>query len=90
MTRVGAPERSCVGCRRRRGQAELVRFKVEGGLVKPALPGTPGRSAYLCPETNCLAAAERRRAFARAFRAPVALDPTVQRAVVRHVSDERR
>lgn len=87
---MAAPERTCIGCRRRRGQGEMIRFKVEGGLVKPARPGAPGRSAYLCSELRCLEVAEQRRAFARAFRAPVALDPAVRRAVVRHASDERR
>jgi len=85
-----APERTCIGCRRTRGQAELVRFSNEAGRVVPALAGTPGRSAYLCPDQTCLEAAEKRRAFARAFRGPVVLDPAVRRAVARHTSDERR
>ncbi|HEY5387050.1 MAG TPA: YlxR family protein [Thermoleophilia bacterium] len=83
MTLVVAPERTCIGCRRKRGQAELVRLTAEGGNVVPARPGAPGRSAYLCPEKSCLEAAEKRRVFARAFRAPVTLDPAVRRAVAR-------
>jgi predicted RNA-binding protein YlxR (DUF448 family) len=90
VTPVVAPERTCVGCRRKRGQAELVRLTAEGGFVVPARPGSPGRSAYLCPEQSCLEAADKRRAFARAFRAPVTLDPAVRRAVARPTSDERR
>jgi predicted RNA-binding protein YlxR (DUF448 family) len=78
---VAAPERTCVGCRRKRPQAELVRLVVEGGRVMPARPGSPGRSAYLCPDSRCLEAAEKRRAFARAFRMPVTLDPAVRSAV---------
>ena len=85
-----APERTCIGCRRKRGQAELVRLTSEAGRVVPALPGAPGRSVYLCPEATCLEAADKRRAFARAFRGPVVLDPAVRRAVARHSSDERR
>jgi hypothetical protein len=46
--------------------------------VVRARPGAPGRSAYLCPEENCLEAAEKKRAFARAFRGPVTLDPAVR------------
>ena len=87
---MATPERSCIGCRRRRGQAALVRLKIEGGRVGPARPGSPGRSAYLCPDPRCLETAEKRRAFARAFRTPVTLDPAVRRAVVQHASDERR
>ncbi len=80
---MAAPERTCVGCRTRRAQHELVRFTLEGVRVVPALPGAPGRSAYLCPGERCLAAAERRHAFARAFRGPVTLDPAVRRAAMR-------
>jgi len=87
---MAAPERTCVGCRRKRGQAELVRLTAEGGCVVPAHPGSPGRSAYLCPEQICLEAADKRRAFTRAFRAPVTVDPAVRRAVARLTSDERR
>ena len=90
MTVAAAPERTCIGCRRKRGQTELVRFTNNAGHVVPALPGAPGRSAYLCPEQTCLEAAEKRRAFARAFRGPVVLDPAVRRAVARLTSDERR
>ena len=87
---VSAPERTCIGCRRKSGQADLVRLTSEAGRVVPAPPGAPGRSAYLCPEQACLEAADKRRAFARAFRGPVVLDPAVRRAVARHSSDERR
>jgi hypothetical protein len=90
VTAVTGPERTCVGCRSRRDQADLIRFSVEEGFVVPARPGSPGRSAYLCPEERCLEVAEGRRAFARAFRRPVTLDPAVRRAVARHTSDERR
>jgi uncharacterized protein len=87
---LAAPERSCIGCRRKRAQSELVRLKSEGGQVIPARPGSPGRSAYLCPDPKCLDVAEKRRAFARVFRTPVTLDPAVRRAVAQHASDERR
>ena len=78
MIAVATPERTCVGCRRRRGQDELVRLVLEQGRVIAARPGAPGRSAYLCPEEECLEAAEKKRAFARAFRGPATLDPGVR------------
>jgi len=87
---VAVPERTCVGCRRKRAQAELVRFTLEAGRVVPAGRGAHGRSAYVCPEVDCLESAEKKRAFARAFRAPVTVDPTVRSAVTRRTSDERR
>jgi len=80
---VATPERTCVGCRQRRGQTELVRLVAEDGRAVPAWPGAPGRSAYVCPEEMCLEAAEKRRAFARAFRGPVTLDPAVRTLVTR-------
>jgi predicted RNA-binding protein YlxR (DUF448 family) len=75
---VATPERTCVGCRRKRGQDELVRLVASHGQVVKAWPGAPGRSAYVCPQENCLEAAEKKRAFARAFRGPVTLDPAVR------------
>ena len=87
---MAAPERTCVGCRRKRAQAELVRFTVQAGRVVPAGAGARGRSAYVCPEVDCLESAEKKRAFARAFRASVTIDPTVRSAVTQRTSDERR
>ena len=75
---MATPERTCVGCRRKRGQDELVRLVAEQGRVVKARPGASGRSAYLCPDERCLEAAEKKRAFARAFRGPVTLDPAVR------------
>lgn len=78
MTALATPERTCVGCRRRRGQGELVKLARVEGRVVLARPGAPGRGAYLCPEEKCLETADKRRAFARAFRGPVTLDPSVR------------
>ena len=80
---MATPERTCVGCRRRRGQDELVRLVASQGRVVEARPGAPGRSAYLCPQETCLEAAEKKRAFARAFRGPVTLDPAVRAVFAR-------
>ena len=87
---MATPERTCVGCRRRRGQDELVRLVQDHGRVVQARPGAPGRSAYLCPEQRCLDAAEKKRAVARAFRGPVTLDPEVRAVIARSGNDERR
>lgn len=71
---MDGPERSCIGCRRKRAQHELIRLRVEDGRVRLATPGAPGRGAYLCPDPACLEAAGRRRAFGRAFHGPAAVD----------------
>ena len=66
-----------------------MRLTVAGGSVLPARPGAPGRGAYLCAAEQCLEAAQKRRAFARAFRGPVNVDPAVRREVVRREQLQR-
>ncbi|MET9311199.1 YlxR family protein [Kribbella sp. NPDC003505] len=72
-----ARERTCIGCRKRSGPADLLRMTVSGGLVLPD-PGhrAPGRGAHLHPTTECFDLAVRRKAFPRAFRVPGPLDVT--------------
>ncbi|NJQ07671.1 YlxR family protein [Streptomyces lonarensis] len=71
------PERTCVGCRRRSAQNDLLRVALDGNTCVPDLRGTlPGRGAYVHPVSACLESALRRRAFLRAFRATGALDTT--------------
>lgn len=64
------PIRTCVGCRQRRPQYDLVRCVVAAdGLVHVDRAGT-GRGAWLCG-LGCLAEARRRGGFDRAFRRPI-------------------
>jgi predicted RNA-binding protein YlxR (DUF448 family) len=66
------PMRTCVACRTKRPQAELVRV-VRGPDGQPAvdlLGGAPGRGAYLCDSDGCRSLAERRRILRRALRLP--------------------
>ena len=78
-----APTRTCVGCRRRAEQSELLRVVADrasmqepspdGGsrLVRRLRPDSrarlPGRGAWLHPEPECFDQAVRRRAFTRAL-----------------------
>jgi predicted RNA-binding protein YlxR (DUF448 family) len=89
VTPVATPERTCVGCRRRRPQDDLVRVRLHQGAVVPARPGDGGRGAYVCADETCLAAAQKKRAFARAFRAPAALDGTAAEAVTRIIESRK-
>ncbi|MGW5719365.1 YlxR family protein [Amycolatopsis sp. NPDC003865] len=67
--------RTCVGCKRRALIGELLRVvAVAGRVVVDERRRLPGRGAWLHPDPDCLAKAERRRAFPRALRAPGALD----------------
>ena len=79
--RPDGPVRTCIGCRGRAAKRELLRIvagtDAEGHedsqsgswSVVPDPTGTaPGRGAHLHPTVECLALAERKRAFARALR----------------------
>ncbi|HKY75493.1 MAG TPA: YlxR family protein [Acidimicrobiia bacterium] len=71
-TRPRAPERTCIGCRRKTAPAGLVRVarRPDGGLAVGRTE--PGRGAWLCAASAaCFDAAERRRAFGRALRCDV-------------------
>lgn len=65
---MSAPIRTCVGCRTRRAQEDLLRVTRLGhGAVAPAPRGAVGRSAYLCPTRGCLDLAVKRGGLHRAF-----------------------
>lgn len=66
------PVRTCLGCRRARPQAELLRVvRTPDGRVQPD-PGRRGRGrgAYLCRQESCLSECVRRGRWPQAFRAP--------------------
>jgi len=65
------PLRTCVGCRRVRPQAELVRVVATPTGVQVGR-GLPGRGAWLCAGSSaCVEEAVRRRSLARALRTQV-------------------
>ncbi|MEB3304480.1 MAG: YlxR family protein [Cyanobacteriota bacterium] len=71
--------RRCVACRQLRDRQELfrvVRLWAGGGL---ALDRGMGRSAYLCPEVDCLEEARRKRRLQRALRC--AVDDTILKSL---------
>ncbi|MBW3536393.1 MAG: YlxR family protein [Actinobacteria bacterium] len=66
-------ERTCVGCRRKADVDELFRVVADtSGRLVPG-EGKPGRGAWLCRgSAECLRAAGKRNAFARALRTALA------------------
>jgi predicted RNA-binding protein YlxR (DUF448 family) len=86
-----------VGCRTRTAASDLLRIVVEDGtvgatrrLVPDLRGGMPGRGAHLHPDPECLALAERRRAFGRALRAEGPFDVSlVREQVATHPVPER-
>jgi predicted RNA-binding protein YlxR (DUF448 family) len=70
------PQRTCIGCRRRDSQADMLRLVVSAAdgvsaVVVDEGRRLPGRGAWLHPDPDCMALAVKRRAFGRAFRATV-------------------
>lgn len=84
-------ERTCVGCGRRRTQAELVRFSGAPGGLTVHLGRGEGRGAYCCPDPRCLEWTVKRKALQRAL--GMELDPlsvpqlreTIHQAVLQKV-----
>ncbi|MCL2090568.1 MAG: YlxR family protein [Micrococcales bacterium] len=77
------PVRTCVGCRARDSRSSLLRvvlvIDATGSpvLVPDEAARLPGRGAWLHPDPDCLALAQRRKAFGRALRHAGPLDVTV-------------
>ncbi|WP_086003783.1 YlxR family protein [Nocardiopsis alkaliphila] len=72
----GRPVRTCVGCRSRTVQSDLVRLVAEGTAITPDTRGRrPGRGAYLHHDRRCFELAERRKAWSRAFRSRKGTNP---------------
>ncbi|MFT3841773.1 MAG: YlxR family protein [Myxococcaceae bacterium] len=69
---VPGPERSCLGCGKKRPKGSLLRLVLNKNhqLQIDGPQTAPGRGAYLCGK-GCLKAAIKRKAFQRAFRGRV-------------------
>jgi len=67
-----------VGCGRRAPKHELVRFTEVDGVLSEGAKAS-GRGAYTCRDAACFEQAMRRRAFSRALRSPVRIEPVLAR-----------
>lgn len=69
------PQRSCLGCRESKDNDQLIRYVLSpaGELVPDFDAKLPGRGAYTCIKSSCLAAAVKQRQFSRAFKCEVAV-----------------
>lgn len=76
------PVRTCVGCRQRANQSDLLRLVSRLSLDSTAIVEfdfqrkISGRGAWLHPNEDCLNLAIQRRAIARALKIPVHADTT--------------
>ncbi|CAN5754943.1 YlxR family protein [soil metagenome] len=79
---VAGPVRTCVACRRRRRQEELLRVaRRPQGAVVPDVPGerAEGRGAYVCPVRDCVERAVRSGRLIQALRLPGTAPAAVER-----------
>ncbi|MGQ9838124.1 MAG: YlxR family protein [Cyanobacteriota bacterium] len=65
------PLRRCVACRRVFPRSQLWRFVRQFDSHQVLLGEGMGRSAYLCPQLDCLRAAQRKQRLNKALRASV-------------------
>jgi predicted RNA-binding protein YlxR (DUF448 family) len=74
-----SPIRTCLGCRRARPQAELLRvIRTPDGRIEPDPERRGrGRGAYLCRREACLSECARRGRWPQAFRVPTVATPEV-------------
>ncbi len=64
------PQRTCIGCRRARAKAELVRLvrRADGMVGVDRTGAASGRGAYVCPAPPCVEEALKRGRLVRAFK----------------------
>ena len=81
------PMRQCVGCREMKPKKELIRVvRSPEGTVSLDFKGKlPGRGAYVCPDSACLARARKARALERGF--DTALPPEVYEALEQQMKE---
>ncbi|WP_280827349.1 DUF448 domain-containing protein [Mycobacterium sp. OTB74] len=87
-----APVRTCIGCRKRELAVDLLRVAAvcdrdgKCGVSVDSAGNLPGRGAWLHPDQQCLHAAIRRRAFARALRITGSPDTSAVEEFVRSLN----
>lgn len=66
-------ERTCVGCRRRRPKAEMLRVckRKDGAVFVDSSGKSPGRGCYVCPDGDCISEAGLKGGIARGLRSDV-------------------
>lgn len=84
-TSIARPVRTCVGCRSRAHQGDLLRVVAEAARLLPdPRRQHSGRGAYVHPTGECVEAAIARKAFGRALRTGGPLDTA---AILSHVTE---
>lgn len=81
------PMRMCTGCGEMKPKRELVRVvkSPEGEISLDLVGKKPGRGAYICRSSKCLAAAKKARRLEKAFSAKI--EDEVYKAMEEELSD---
>jgi uncharacterized protein len=72
-----------VGCGRKAPKDELLRFVASDGVLALG-PDEPGRGAYTCPRLACFERAVSKKAFNRALKKTVRVEPELLRLYTDH------
>jgi uncharacterized protein len=72
-----------VGCGRKAPKEELLRFVARDGVLALG-PDEPGRGAYTCPRLACFERAASKKAFNRALKKTVRVEPELLRLYTDH------
>ncbi|MGH2694920.1 MAG: YlxR family protein [Actinomycetota bacterium] len=88
---MGEPIRTCVGCRAKRPQPELIRVvrRAPEGIVEVGSRG-PGRGAYLCPKESCVHDAVRSGTLRRALRHEAPLEESFLGELLRRTREKEK
>ncbi len=73
MKQRKVPLRKCTGCQQMKDKREMIRI-VRNDAGEFSLDRTgkkPGRGAYICPDAECLAKAQKSKGLERSFKAAV-------------------
>lgn len=73
MAQRKVPERQCVGCQEQKPKRSLLRVVLTptGEIVFDPTGKKSGRGAYVCPRSECLLLARKRKGLDRGLKTPV-------------------
>jgi uncharacterized protein len=77
------PKRTCAGCGRKAPQPELIRFAARDGRLVEGRH-EPGRGVYTCRRLACFERAASKKAFNRALKETVRVEPELLRLYTDH------
>ena len=82
--------RRCIACRESKPQDELMRFTfADGRIIADSNTKNDGRGIYLCPKSECLELALKRKAFNRVCRSNVDTK-NIESAISQAIGDQGR